>query len=408
VDNLDTKDFATGSTSPIDPKQIQYWYDRGTDHRILLLLFFSSLKITQRGCEPPPTTLEPPPAAHQKPSPQQRADAEKQTKDFEKKQKDSKACLDGYWTDKPASQALAYADCGWRDQTLPKPAGLDACMAQQATHDRVIELRNDPRAAIDNGPIGCKGLRFPPSPCPGLVSFGDYLSVVDEIHSQFTIHSYSEEKLLAKKIAIAATDLSKFDSAKYSLVYQPDSTGPNGAPVFDVYSVPANASTVFCFGSVALTDRSKGDSEDKCSQSTIRNPGNSSPSTRELRQIAPKSEKSCADDKGYLPELRVKNGDSYCEILQGYRQYLGLIVSGKSPPPESTQYSIGFTTRSAGEMVRYLGDILYYQESATVDANHNKFFTLDFNEDCRDPVKNPGVAGKNSDEISQMCLSDDG
>src|SRR5580692_10112702 len=67
-----------------------------------------------------------------------------------------------------------------------------------------------------------------------------------------SIHSYSEEKLLAKKIAIAATDLSKFDSAKYSLVYQPDSTGPNGAPVFDVYSVPANASTVFCFGSVAL------------------------------------------------------------------------------------------------------------------------------------------------------------
>ena len=46
IDHLDTKDFVTGIASPIDPKFVKYWLDRGLDRRIVLLLFFSAVDIT--------------------------------------------------------------------------------------------------------------------------------------------------------------------------------------------------------------------------------------------------------------------------------------------------------------------------------------------------------------------------
>jgi hypothetical protein len=45
IDHLDTKDFVTGIASPIDPKFVKYWLDRGLDRRIVLLLFFSAVDI---------------------------------------------------------------------------------------------------------------------------------------------------------------------------------------------------------------------------------------------------------------------------------------------------------------------------------------------------------------------------
>jgi hypothetical protein len=45
IDHLDTKDFVTGLASPIDPKFVKYWLDRGLDRRIVLLLFFSAVDI---------------------------------------------------------------------------------------------------------------------------------------------------------------------------------------------------------------------------------------------------------------------------------------------------------------------------------------------------------------------------
>jgi hypothetical protein len=47
VDHLDTKDFVTGIASPIDPKFVKYWLDRGLDRRIVMLLFFSAVTITE-------------------------------------------------------------------------------------------------------------------------------------------------------------------------------------------------------------------------------------------------------------------------------------------------------------------------------------------------------------------------
>jgi hypothetical protein len=47
VDHLDTKDFVTGIASPIDPKFVKYWLDRGLDRRVVLLLFFSAVTVTE-------------------------------------------------------------------------------------------------------------------------------------------------------------------------------------------------------------------------------------------------------------------------------------------------------------------------------------------------------------------------
>ena len=47
LNHIYTKEFVTGMTSPIDPKYVKYWIDRGFDKRIVMLLFFSSVEITQ-------------------------------------------------------------------------------------------------------------------------------------------------------------------------------------------------------------------------------------------------------------------------------------------------------------------------------------------------------------------------
>jgi len=52
--HLQSKDFITGISSPIDPKIVKYWLDRGLDRRIVLLLFFSSAEIVETRSEQGP------------------------------------------------------------------------------------------------------------------------------------------------------------------------------------------------------------------------------------------------------------------------------------------------------------------------------------------------------------------
>ena len=52
--HLHSKDFITGISSPIDPKVVKYWLDRGLDRRIVLLLFFSAVEIVETRSEKGP------------------------------------------------------------------------------------------------------------------------------------------------------------------------------------------------------------------------------------------------------------------------------------------------------------------------------------------------------------------
>jgi len=52
--HLQSKEFITGISSPIDPKVVKYWLDRGLDRRIVLLLFFSAAEIVETRSEKGP------------------------------------------------------------------------------------------------------------------------------------------------------------------------------------------------------------------------------------------------------------------------------------------------------------------------------------------------------------------
>jgi hypothetical protein len=54
LNHLHSKDFITGISSPIDPKIVKYWLDRGLDRRIALLLFFSAVEIVETRSEKGP------------------------------------------------------------------------------------------------------------------------------------------------------------------------------------------------------------------------------------------------------------------------------------------------------------------------------------------------------------------
>jgi hypothetical protein len=54
INHLQSKDFITGISSPIDPKVVKYWLDRGLDRRIALLLFFSAAEIVETRSEKGP------------------------------------------------------------------------------------------------------------------------------------------------------------------------------------------------------------------------------------------------------------------------------------------------------------------------------------------------------------------
>jgi hypothetical protein len=52
VDNLDTQDFVVGMSSPLDPKFVKYWVDRGIDSRLLMFLFVSSIHLEDKSYQP--------------------------------------------------------------------------------------------------------------------------------------------------------------------------------------------------------------------------------------------------------------------------------------------------------------------------------------------------------------------
>jgi len=54
INHLQSKEFITGISSPIDPKVVKYWLDRGLDRRIVLLLFFSAVEIVETHSEKGP------------------------------------------------------------------------------------------------------------------------------------------------------------------------------------------------------------------------------------------------------------------------------------------------------------------------------------------------------------------
>lgn len=269
IDHLITKDFATGIASPIDPKFVKYWLDRGLDRRIILLLFFSQAEITG-----------------------------------------------------------------------PDDKG----------HLHTITIRNSPEEALDTLDeqqgigVAQKALR-----CDTQSGFQRYLKLIDSL-TTFTARYVTERRLLAQGLALdpksAFKDLAtlaSLDPTKFQWVRTDDNH-------YSIYALSSGPKTVLCFanqpvatGSQATSDRSA------CLQSVVES-GDTS-----------KSESATPLPAPVTPTSPPTSPSTYCQVFNGFIQTAN--AASQSPATPQSSSSIRLESRSVGEMIQFLGDLVAYQEA---------------------------------------------
>jgi hypothetical protein len=455
VDNLDSKDFVTGVTSQIDPKQIQYWFDKGLDRRILLLLFFSSIDVHYRECVRPDAD---------KPLPGQKeaydicirrygtanaeCDAASAPQSGTNRPKGEEQELNGKldrcksrYPDtyeqvtencktQIAVQAKIAASKDPKSKKPPKdkPDPLQQCLEKRVNAEQEIEIHNDPRSAAE-ALHECQE-SHDPQQCKWTIPFISYLKVVNEIESRFFAQTYGERTLLGKGVAITPKELAKFDPAKYSVEYLSDTPSKNGSKdseaLYNIYSSSTDKKIALCFGYSPLTKPEVGAS-DECSQSTVtRKIKTDPPAAPTVERVLPPP----SYESQYCEDINRINRHAYCAIYRAFLAYLknevggvtkedqkkeqaadqditpmcgelleGIFGKGNVPTEFSNpndclielgrHYSFTMRIRSAGEILRYVGDLLYYQRKVAQDCDHNIPVTLGFVPSCsKEAAKN--------------------
>ena len=391
VDNLDTKEFAQGMTSAINPKQVEYWISKGLDQRILLLLFFSSVKITDLDCS---------------------------------------ALKDG--------DANDYANC----------------MAHKGAS---IMVQNDPRRAADEF-RKCMDQNRDFDKCHARTSFEHYLRMINDMKEGFTANTYGERALLASKVDIDPKDLASFDPSKYEVEYVTgddsgaalgDVKGKLTATVtgavtgeltgkltgsvtskksshYNIYSATEDGKIALCFRDQPIADSGVPDPAE-CTLPTVTDITMPSDETAVYVNKARFNDETavyvnkarfndtgdiCADARlqadpkpfGILEMSHQSSPTSYCRIFLGYLSYLKALTQsneradGKALKPAvdagDAGYRLVVSIRSAAEIVRYIGDVLYYQDvvaeehekyASITDNHHNVPLTLGYSTSCHYP-----------------------
>ncbi len=269
IDHLITKDFATGIASPIDPKFVKYWLDRGLDRRIILLLFFSEAQITA-----------------------------------------------------PDDQGNLHT----------------------------ITIRNSPAEALDAldaqqsfGSVS-KALR-----CDTQSQFQRYLKLIDSL-TTFTARYVTERRLLAKGLVLNPKSpfkdlatLASLDPTKFQWVR----TDGNH---YSIYALSSGPKTVLCFanqpvatGSQAPSDRSA------CMQSVVESANTTT--AQSATTIPPPA----------VPSSPPTSPSTYCQVFNGFIQAAN--AGQQTPPAAKSASSIRLESRSVGEMIQFLGDLVAYQEA---------------------------------------------
>jgi hypothetical protein len=300
VDNLDTKEFVTGMSSPIDPKYVKYWMDRGLDNRLLIFLFVSSIQIE---------------AKHYLP-------------------------YDAKPGDKPIDAVITVKNFPRATADLIKP-----CTDSSATN---CHLRTD---------------------------FEFFLRIVNAMDTNdITANAYLERKPLGLGVPLYAKDVAKFDSAKYQLEYLSNDK-------YNVYSVDPAGNIALCFQNLParqLGAPSSGPAADSspnpCHVSTITDPTGPAKIPVPPVQISDAGIPPCPIEgsPNSAPTSR------YCDLIQKFDLAQTSHVM--------TDYSIGLTIRSVAEIVRFLGDLLHYQDVLQQDNDLNVPVTLGYNATCHAPL----------------------
>lgn len=300
VDNLATKEFVTGLSLPIDPRFVKYWIDRGLDIRIILLLFFSSARITDT-CE----------------------------------------------------------------------GATDACKPG------VITVHNSPREAA-NFIVRCKA-NAPADECHARTGFELYLTLIDSMKTNFVAHGYKEKSLIAQGVTLNPHDISDFDPKMYELELSGDHKS------YTIYSTLSEQKMALClvYGSSVIAPGNL--------------LGNACTDDEVIKKGSAEGKKAKSEKLDKLPVLLPAGQEQtllrpcgtssqeadFCQLLRRFLR--------DSSRPDNDRFTLELVPRSTAEMVRFLGDLLYYQDhSAIRDAHHNIPVTLGFDRDCANA--GPGAA----------------
>lgn len=306
VDSLASRDFSTGISSPIDPSALKYWYDRGLDRRLLLLLFFSSARISEN-CRPP-----------------------------------------------------------------------------QTCHNGAVTIRNDPRAAVNAMDWTARGGR---AAIDHETQFGLYLQLANAINGRFVVHAYSQKAELAESVSLQAKDIPSFDPTKYEL----ELVKSGKANLYNIYTAKVDHKVELCIRQSAAAATPLGTPFSPRLAAGARIPAIAEPCSQSEVIVGPRT---ASPPKPLVPEIFVTDeslpkscvasaGDSaaaqYCAIVEDLFRALRV-----GHPPVGVDLSISLTSRSAAGLVRFVGDLLYYQDHALPDCWHNIPVTLSYADHCGD------------------------
>jgi len=291
IDTLDTKDFITGISSPIDTNLVKYWLDRGLDQRIVLLAFFPSAEI------------------------------------------------------------------------------VETIGSGQSSRKVSIIVKNAPRESID-GPEKVQPSKGINLNCLGQSQFERYLTLIDAI-KVFFANSYTERTLLAKGIKLNSSydirNISTLDTTKFKLICDAKNQ-------CDLYSTATEQKTALCYSKSAAGNPPGGSiglvaTKDNPEPQT----NNANPCTQSVVTKSPETSSTPSIARVYPTQIT-----EYCKIFDTFLDHLKVDQDASTPPPTELQpkFELSLATRSVGEMIAFLGDLVYYQEHQQRDANHNIPVTL--------------------------------
>jgi hypothetical protein len=355
VDTFEGKDFVTGMSSTIDPKYLKYWVDRGLNKTLLLFLFFSSVELIDlsvHSCE-----------------------------QFQSAQVDAA----------PPTFFAGQCSHGTKGENSFR-------------HGAAIVIHNNPRLAADQiyECLHANNTRQQDTDCASRTEFELYLKFVnsldessrENLNKNVNANSYLQRVLIAHDKDLTAKDAGGIDPAKYQLEQLSDGK-------YDLYNVPAAPMFAFCLGgrfemltgeyvfpgdeepSGAITSRIKGaDKKWHVVRSPLQKPkGNvcADPVINKVPFLPPTTVLPTAES--FLPHTSdpchvdhtPSVTTSYCEIFKNFM----------TRAASQSRFRIILNLRSVAEMIRYLGDILYYQERVRPDdRTTNVPITLGYDWNC--------------------------
>jgi len=329
LDNLDTKDFATGMASPVDSRYIQYWLDRGVAERIILLLFFPSFELV-----------------------------------YTPKDKQG------------GSRAAGLAAKGAKN--APEPS-------------KKIVVMNAPRNTIDVNMDNYKR-EHPDVPTECRLAnnraiypvdqFSNFLTMLNAIKN-FHTNSYSERKVLDEGFKVDVGKnlraIGTLDPTKLQLI------GVKSAHThsysYNLYAPSSEQKIALCY------TRQKVNTQNGVPEKpTIGFPATETVATANGKNQDDDCTKSVVDSKSdeevkpppHPTLVSVDDTPEYCTIFKRFLNGDPQVKWQRGP------------SRSPGEMFQFLGDLVYYQESLAEQplADHNNPLTLGYCE--KNP--NPGPA----------------